>query len=219
MLNPEQEGELLAPLEDYLKAGVHIGTSSGMKSMDWAIYRTRSDGLYVLDVHKTDERIRIAAQFLARQPISRVVACSVRAYGVYPVEMFCKVTGAIPITGRFIPGIFTNPTIKGRYNYHEPTTVLITDPHFDRQALKEAARVGVPVISLADTDNVTRNIDLAIPCNNKGRNSLAMIFWLLTKEILKEQGELTPEKDAKLRVEHFRAPRGRRPSASGDYAF
>ena len=214
----EAEGELLAPLEDYLKAGVHIGTSSGMKSMEWAIYRTRSDGLYVLDVHKTDERIRVAAKFLARQNMNRVVACSVRAYGVYPVEMFCKITGATPVTGRFIPGIFTNPSIEGRYNYLEPTSVLITDPHFDRQALKEASRVGVPVISLVDTDNVTRNIDVAIPCNNKGRNSLAMIFWLLTKEILREKGELSPEKDSKLRLELFRAPRGRRPVA-GDTDF
>ncbi len=216
---PEAEGELLAPLEDYLKAGVHIGTSSGMKSMEWAIYRTRNDGLYVLDVHKTDERIRTAAQFLARQNITRVVVCSVRAYGIYPVEMFSKVTGAIPITGRFIPGIFTNPNIKGRYHYFEPTTVLITDPHFDRQALKEAARVGIPVVSLVDTDNVTNNVDLAIPCNNKGRNSLAMIFWLLTKEVLKERGELTPEKDAQLRVEQFRAPRGRRPTPAGDMSY
>lgn len=210
MTTPDDDGELLAPLEDYLKAGIHIGTSSGMKSMDWAIYRTRSDGLYVLDVHKTDERIRIAAKFLARLKLSRVVACSVRAYGIYPVEMFAKITGATAITGRFIPGIFTNPTIKGRYHYLEPDAVLITDPHFDKQALKEAQRVGTPVVSLVDTDNVTSSVDLAIPCNNKGRNSLAMVFWLLTKEILRENGELTPEKDAKLRVELFRAPRGRR---------
>ncbi len=211
-----QEEDLLAPLEDYLKAGVHIGTSSGMKSMDWAIYRTRSDGLYVLDVHKTDERIRTAAKFLARQDMSRVAACSVRAYGVFPVEMLCKVTGAYPITGRFIPGIFTNPSIQGRYDYIEPTSILITDPHFDRQALKEASRVGIPVISLVDTDNTISNIDLAIPCNNKGRNSLAMIFWLLTKEILRERGELTPEKDNQLRVDKFRAPRGRRLSPDDD---
>ncbi len=211
-----QEEDLLAPLEDYLKAGVHIGTSSGMKSMDWAIYRTRSDGLYVLDVHKTDERIRTAAKFLARQDMSRVAACSVRAYGVFPVEMLCKVAGAHAITGRFIPGIFTNPSIQGRYNYIEPTSIIITDPHFDRQALKEASRVGIPVISLVDTDNTIRNIDVAIPCNNKGRNSLAMIFWLLTKEILRERGELTPEKDAQLRVEIFRAPRGRRLSLDDD---
>lgn len=210
MTTPDDDGELLAPLEDYLKAGIHIGTSSGMKSMDWAIYRTRSDGLYVLDVHKTDERIRIAAKFLARLKLSRVVACSVRAYGIYPVEMFAKITGATAITGRFIPGIFTNPTIKGRYHYLEPDAVLITDPHFDKQALKEAQKVGTPVVSLVDTDNVTSSVDLAIPCNNKGRNSLAMVFWLLTKEILRENGELTPEKDAKLRVELFRAPRGRR---------
>lgn len=210
MTTPDDDGELLAPLEDYLKAGIHIGTSSGMKSMDWAIYRTRSDGLYVLDVHKTDERIRIAAKFLARLKLSRVVACSVRAYGIYPVEMFAKITGATAITGRFIPGIFTNSTIKGRYRYLEPDAVLITDPHFDKQALKEAQRVGTPVVSLVDTDNVVSSVDLAIPCNNKGRNSLAMVFWLLTKEILRENGELTPERDAKLRVELFRAPRGRR---------
>jgi small subunit ribosomal protein S2 len=212
-----EEMDLLAPLEEYLRAGVHIGTSSGMESMKWAIYRTRADGLYVLDVRQTDERIKTAAKFLARMDTKRVVACSVRAYGIYPVEMFARVSGAQSITGRFIPGIFTNPLMHGRQSYIEAEAVLITDPHFDHQALKEAGRVGIPVISLADTDNVTRNVDLVIPCNNKGRKSLAMVFWLLSREILREKGELTPELDARIRVENFRAPRGRRPLGDSEF--
>lgn len=210
MITPEEEENLLIPLEDYLKAGVHIGTSSGMKPMQKYIYRVRNDGLFVLDVRKTDERIRIAAKFIARHDPSEVVVASVRTYGMFPVIQFASVTSAKSITGRFVPGTFTNPNLKGEFNFHEPRLLIITDPNTDRQALKEANMVGITVISLADTDNTTYGIDFVIPCNNKGRNSLATVFWLLSRETLREQGELTPERDNDLNIDNFRAPRGRK---------
>ena len=209
-MTAEEEENLLIPLEDYLKAGVHIGTSSGMKPMQKYIYRVRNDGLFVLDVRKTDERIRVAAKFFARHEPSEVVVASVRTYGMYPVIQFAQVTGTQSLTGRFVPGTFTNPNLRGEFSYHEPKLLLITDPNTDRQALKEANMVGIPVISLADTDNTTQGIDLIIPCNNKGRNSLATVFWLLARETLKEKGELTPERDTEIIIENFRAPRGKK---------
>ncbi len=206
---PETEA-LLIPLEDYLAAGLHIGTSSGMQSMEPFIYRVRSDGLFVLDVRRTDERIKVAAKFLSRYDPSQIAVCSVRTYAITPVKRFCKMVGARSITGRFIPGTFTNASLKGEHEFAEPAVILVTDPHVDNQALKEAIRIGIPSIALCDSDNVTRGVDLVIPCNNKGRNSLAMIFWLLTRQILREKGEMTPEEDIKIKIDYFRAPRGRK---------
>ena len=61
---PVQE-DLLLPRDTMLSAGIHIGTR--IKTLDMApfIYRVRPDGLFVLDVKKTDERIRVAAKFLS----------------------------------------------------------------------------------------------------------------------------------------------------------
>ncbi|MFW9990703.1 MAG: 30S ribosomal protein S2 [Candidatus Odinarchaeota archaeon] len=201
---------LLLDLEDYLKSGMHIGTSSGMQSMLPFIYRVRNDGLYVLDVRATDERIRIAAKFLARIDPEDIVVCSVRTYGIYPAQRFAKAAGARALTGRIIPGTFTNPQMKGKGKFFQPKVIIISDPNTDKQALKEAMRMGITVIGLLDTDNTTNYVDYVIPCNNKGRNSLATVFWLLAREILRERGELTPEDEARFTVEEFKAPRGRR---------
>ncbi|MHA2362343.1 MAG: 30S ribosomal protein S2 [Candidatus Hodarchaeales archaeon] len=215
-MSPEEEENLLIPLEDYLKAGVHIGTSSGMRPMQEYIYRVRNDGLFVLDVRKTDERIKIAAKFIARHNPSEIVVASVRTYGMYPVIQFAAITGCSSLTGRFVPGSFTNPNLKGEFTYHEPKLLIITDPNTDRQALKEANMVGIPVISLADTDNTTQGIDFVIPCNNKGRNSLATVFWLMARETLRERGELTPEMDQNIIIDNFRAPRGKKRVSESD---
>ncbi|MFX1511182.1 MAG: 30S ribosomal protein S2 [Promethearchaeota archaeon] len=200
-----EEQELLLVLEEYLAAGVHIGTRSGMYHMREFIYRVRNDGLYVLDVRKTDERIRTAAKFLSRYNPSSILACSVRTYGIHPVRRFTEFLGAESVTGRFVPGTLTNSTIP---QFKEPEVITLTDPRTDKQALKEASRVGIPVVALCDTDNITTGVDLVIPCNNKGRNSLACIYWLLTRQILREKGELTPEKEVTLSLESFRTPRG-----------
>ncbi len=204
------EENLLVPLEDYLKSGVHIGTSSGLDSMQPYIYRVRNDGLYVLDVRKTDERIRIAAKFIARFNSTDVVIASVRTYGMFPAIRFAQYLGCIALTGRFIPGSFTNPSLSGQYNFSEPQLVIISDPNTDRQALREANDIGIPVIALADTDNTTSGVDFVIPCNNKGRNSLATVFWLLARETLRERGEFTPERDCELVLDNFCAPRGKK---------
>ncbi|MFX0204928.1 MAG: 30S ribosomal protein S2 [Candidatus Hodarchaeota archaeon] len=200
-----EEQELLLVLEEYLAAGVHIGTRSGMSHMREFIYRVRNDGLYVLDVRKTDERIRTAAKFLSRYEPSSILVCSVRTYGIHPVKRFAEVIGAQVATGRFVPGTLTNSNIP---QFREPEVITLTDPRTDKQAQKEASRVGIPVVALCDTDNITTGVDLVIPCNNKGRNSLACIYWLLARQILREKGELTPEREVKLSLESFRTPRG-----------
>jgi small subunit ribosomal protein S2 len=193
--------DLLVPLDQYLAAGIHIGTQVKTVSMEPYIYRIRQDGLYVLDIRKFDERLRIAAKAIARQETpSKIVVVGARQYAQKPIRTFSGAIGATPLAGRFIPGTFTNPRLP---QYTEPDLVLITDPRADYQAVKETAKIRVSVIALVDTDNSLSYIDLAIPANNKGRQSLALVFWLLTREVLKERGELTPDTEFSLRPEDF----------------
>ncbi|RLE50259.1 MAG: 30S ribosomal protein S2, partial [Candidatus Methanomethylicota archaeon] len=186
----------------YLAAGLHIGTRIKTKAMLPFIYRVRPDGLYVLDVRKIDERIRIAAKFISRYPPHKVVAVSSRQYGWRPVEKFCAITGAKPITGRFVPGTFTNPHLP---HYIEPGIVIVTDPRADEQAIDEAAKMGVPVIALCDTDNRASFVELIIPVNNKGRKALALIYWLLARQVLRERGDIPPDGDIPVSIEEFEA--------------
>jgi len=192
--------ELLLPQDTLLSAGIHIGTRMKTKDMDKFIYRTRPDGLFVLDIKKTDERIRTAAKFLARQEPAKIVAVASRLYGRDPVEKFCEVTGATPVIGRFIPGILSNPLSKNRI---EPSVVIVSDPKADVQAVVEAASIGVSVIALCSTDNDFADVDFVIPTNNKGRRALAVIYWLLARQILRERGELPPDGNPSQTIDDF----------------
>ncbi|MDZ7730162.1 MAG: 30S ribosomal protein S2 [Natrialbaceae archaeon] len=179
------EADLLIPVEDYLGAGVHIGTQQKTADMERFIHRVRTDGLYVLDVSRTDQRIRTAADFLANYTPEQVLVTSSRQYGRFPAEKFAEVVGARARTGRFIPGTLTNPKYEG---YIEPDVVVVTDPIGDAQAVKEAITVGIPVIAMCDSNNQTSNVDLVVPTNNKGRKALSVVYWLLANETLDRRG-------------------------------
>ncbi len=178
---PDDEADLLIPVEDYLSAGVHIGTQQKTKDMERFIHRVRDDGLYVLDVSRTDSRIRTAADFLANYDPEQILVTSSRQYGRFPAEKFAEAIGARARTGRFIPGTLTNPDYAG---YIEPDVVVVTDPIGDAQAVKEAITVGIPVIAMCDSNNQLSNVDLVIPTNNKGRRALSVVYWLLANETL-----------------------------------
>jgi small subunit ribosomal protein S2 len=194
------EEELLLPQDTLLSAGIHIGTRMRTKDMEPFIYRVRADGLFVLDVKKTDERIRVAAKFLARFEPSKIAAVAGRLYGQSPVEKFCEVVGATSIVGRFIPGMLSNPLYPHRI---EPGVIIVSDPKADVQAVKEASSIGIPVIALCSTDNDFAFVDLVIPTNNKGRRALAVIYWLLARQILRERGEIPPDGDLPQSIEDF----------------
>ncbi|MBP2132107.1 small subunit ribosomal protein S2 [Methanomicrobium sp. W14] len=185
--------ESLVPVEDYLAAGVHIGTQQKSQDMKKFIYRVRGDGLYILDIQQTDERIKTAAEFLSKYEPAKILVVTSRQYGQYPAKKFADAIGGISKVGRFIPGMLTNQKIS---QYVEPDVIVVTDPIGDSQAINEAVQCGVPVVALCDTNNITKYIDLVIPTNNKGRKALSMIYYLLTREILLKRGittSLTPE--------------------------
>jgi len=194
--------ELLLPRDTILSAGIHIGTRMKTRDMEAFIYRVRSDGLFVLDVKKTDDRIRVAAKFLARFEPSKVAVAAARLYAQEPIKKFCEVTGATPLIGRFIPGLLSNPLYPHRV---DPEVIVVSDPRADAQAVKEASNVGIPIVALCSTDNEFAGVDLVIPTNNKGRRALAVIFWLLARQVLRERGELAADKDPTVTIEDFEA--------------
>ncbi|AJF61316.1 TPA: 30S ribosomal protein S2 [Candidatus Woesearchaeota archaeon] len=191
--------ELLVDNDTYLKAGIHIGTKFKTRFMENFIYKTRPDGLSVLNVQKIDERIRMMANMLARYAPEDILIVSRRENGWLPVKIFGKITGAKFFAGRYPPGIMTNPKLK---NYTEPKILVVTDAWPDRNAVLDAMKVGIPVIALCDTNNQANNIDLVVPCNNKGKKSLGLLFYIVTREYLKQRGEFK-EKDFKYTIEDF----------------
>lgn len=164
-----------------LTTGIRVGTPVKTTFMKQFITKANPEGLYMIDLDTTLERIRIAARFINRIGIENMIACSVRQQATTPIEKFCEVTGAKHLLGRFMPGTLTNPSLS---YYVEPQLILVSDPQVDDQAVTEATNAGIPVIGVANTDNITSKLDLIIPANNRGRKSLATIYWLLAREIL-----------------------------------
>jgi len=201
-MSEAENTDLLVAEDIYLTSGVHIGTQQKSADMKDFIYKVRQDGLYVLDVKKTDERIRATASFLARVDPKRVLVVSDRQYGQRPAREFSKAIGAPAFAGRFVPGTLTNPANPG---FIEPDVLVVTRPAADKQALNEALNLAIPIVARCDANNETRNVDLVIPTNNKGRRALACIYWLLTREVLLAKGKLKDPSDFQMEIEDFEA--------------
>ena len=184
----------------FLTTGSHIGTVYKTGDMKRYIFKRRKDGLLVLNVENIEERLKIAAEFIAQFPADRVVIVARRLYGQLPARKFAEIIGAKALTGRFIPGTFSN---KEHKKFIEPKVVLVTEPEADLQAIKEASIVRAPVVAFVSTNNSLRNVDLAIPMNNKGRKSLALAFYTLTREYLVKHKDIKNVDGFSLSPEDF----------------
>ncbi|MEW6295439.1 MAG: 30S ribosomal protein S2 [Candidatus Diapherotrites archaeon] len=194
------EEKTLVPVDKYLKAGVHIGTKFKSFYMKRYIFKRRPDGLFVMDIQTLDERIRAAAKLAASFPKEKIIVVSRKLYGKTPINEFADAIGAKALTARFVPGTFTNP---GGKEFVEAGLLIATEPDADAQAIEEASSLRAPIIALCSTNNETKNIDLIIPVNNKGRKSLALVYWLLARELLKERGEIKSDEEFKKKIEDF----------------
>jgi len=192
--------KLIVPQDVYLKSGIHIGTKFRTKYMEQFIYKTRPDGLSVLNLQKIDERIKIAARFLSNYAPEDILLVSRRENGWKALKLVNKFTGIRIFPGRYPPGILTNPNLE---NYTEAKVMLVTDAWPDRNAVADALKMGIPVLALCDTNNQANEIDLVIPCNNKGKKSLGLFFWVLTREYMLARGMIKKEEDFKATIEDF----------------
>ncbi|MFA5797128.1 MAG: 30S ribosomal protein S2 [Candidatus Woesearchaeota archaeon] len=191
---------LLVPTEDYLKSGIHIGTKFKTKYMEKFIYKTRPDGLNVLNIQQIDERIRMATDMLSAFAPEDIVIVSRRENGWKAVKAFGKATGARVFAGRYTPGLMTNPQLK---TFVEAKIMLVIDAWPDKNAMMDAYHVGIPVIALCDTNNTANYIDLVVPCNNKGKKSLGLLFYVLTQRYMVNRHMLKRPEDFKMKMEDF----------------
>jgi small subunit ribosomal protein S2 len=183
-----------------LSTGIRVGTQVKTKFMIPFITKASPEGLYMLDLDITLEKIKTAAKFINRVGTDKLIVCSGRQYANTPIEKFCEMLDTKKLLGRFLPGTLTNPSLP---YYIEPKLVLISDPQVDEQAIIEATNAGIPIIGIANTDNITSKLDVVIPANNRGRKALATVYWLLVRQILIERGELKENDPMKYQIDDF----------------
>ncbi len=191
-------GKLLIPREKYLASGLHIGMKTVNEKMKDFIFRKRKDGLAIFDLEKLDKRIRLAAKFIAKK--KRILVVGRKTIAHTAIKKFAEIINANYKTGRYIPGMLTNPQTE---SFCEADVLIVTDPFSDRQAINDAVKARVPIIAICDSSNEIRDVDFIIPANNKGKKAIATLYWLLAREILKERGEIKDYKEFKYKVDDF----------------
>ncbi|MFW5745951.1 MAG: 30S ribosomal protein S2 [Nanoarchaeota archaeon] len=198
--NAEDDSNFLVSTETYLKSGIHIGTKFKTQHMEPFIYKTRNDGLSVLNIQKIDERIQDTISLLGEYAPEDILIVCRRENGWKPVRILSKLTGIRSFPGRYPPGILTNAQLE---DFTEAKILLAVDVWPDRNAIEDAIRVGIPVVGLCDTNNLCNNIDLVIPCNNKGRKSLGLIFYLLTRGYMLKRAMIKEESEMEMSLDDF----------------
>lgn len=203
---------ILAPSEEDIKrllaAEVHMGTKNCTYAMsDYVHSRKKQEGGFILDLEKFWDKMVLAARVIVsvRDP-SDVCVISAREHGKRAVIKYAQYTSTEQsavrvLPDRFTPGTFTNQ-IQERV-YMEPRLLILTDPQTDHQALKESSYVNLPVIALCNTDSNLQFVDIAIPCNNRSKSSLALVYWLLARTVRRMRGDLGPKEDWDVPVDLF----------------
>jgi small subunit ribosomal protein S2 len=195
-----EQAETIDIKKKILATGIRVGTQVKTKFMKSFITKASPEGLYMLDLDITLEKIKTAAKFINRLGTDKLIVCSGRQYAETPIEKFCEMLDCKKLVGRFMPGTLTNPSLP---YYIEPKLVFISDPQVDEQAITEATNAGIPVVGIANTDNITSKLDVIIPANNRGRKALATVYWLLVRQILIERGELKENEPMKYEIDDF----------------
>jgi len=188
-------------VQKLLASHVHLGTKNCASSMSKYVSGRTKDGVHIIDLHATWEKLILAARVLvAIENPQDIMVCSTRLFGQRAIYKFSQNIGCNMSAGRFIPGTFTNQI---QAKFQQPRVLIVTDPRTDHQALAEARLSNIPVIAFCDTDAPLQYVDIAIPCNNRGKNAIAMMYWLLSREILRMRGDIPRNTEWETKVDLF----------------
>lgn len=184
-----------------LAANVHVGGKNVASEMKRYVWRRRADGVFLINLGKTWEKLMLAARIIvAIENPEDVLVVSSRTNGSRAVFKYAQATGANYIGGRYTPGTLTNQTNR---KFVEPRLLICTDATADHQPILEASYMNLPCIAFSDTDASSQHVDVVIPCNNKGKISLALMYWLLAREVLRLRGVIPRHEPWSLMMDLF----------------
>ena len=191
--------ESLVSVEEYLTAGVHIGTKYKNGFSNEFVHKSRADGLKVIDTAITDEKLKALINVVSKYEPSEVAIMGRRENAKKPLQMLKALVGFDVYTGRYLPGMMSNAELE---SYKEYKLVIVCDPLTDKNILEEAFDLGVFTAGFCDTNNKFSKLDLVIPINNKGKKSLGLALMILAKHYMINRG-IIKEKEFTYTLDDF----------------